>query len=356
MNNTLKILYLATSLKTGGTEKYLALLAGRFRSEYDITIGYLKENGATGAALEAAGFTVRPFNGIFDIASFLAMNDISLIHTCMYRANIIGRIAARLSHTPVIISTQQAIDSWKTRPYVFADAFTARWADKIIANSAAARDILVAREKIPACKIEVIYNGIDTLPEKERAAVASSSHRPTVISLTRLHREKGSDRLPLISSRVRDADFIIAGDGPERRAIEASAADLHLGGRFVLTGWVKDTAAFLAQGDIFLLTSREESMPQAILEAMAAGLPVVAADVGGVRELVDDGVSGFVVKQDDIDAYAAAINKLNASPELRRTMGAAGRKKAAGFTNEMMLCRTQELYCEQFDLTLDREY
>lgn len=351
MNGKHKFLYLATSLKTGGTERYLNLLAESYRGDYDITVGYLKENGATGEALAQAGFAVRPFTGLFDIAAFLAMNDIDLLHTFMYRANIMGRIAGQLSGTPVIISTQQAIDSWKTWPYVYADALTARWANRIIANSNAARDSLVTREKIIPQRISVIYNGVQQQPARKPRGSAGV----TVVSLTRLHQEKGADRLPQIAARAPSCDFMVAGDGPLRPMLENAAVELRLSGRFSLKGWVSDINTFLAGGDIFLLSSREESMPQAILEAMAAGLPVVAADVGGVRELVEDGITGYVVPSDDIGAYAAAIERLASLPRLREDMGAAGREKASKFTSEEMLKRTKALYDTELELAAERE-
>jgi L-malate glycosyltransferase len=142
----------------------------------------------------------------------------------------------------------------------------------------------------------------------------------------------------------------LIGDGPERAQVEATAISLGLGDRVRFMGERDDLPGLLASSDIFALSSTQESFGLASLEAMAAGLPVVSTDVGGVAEVVDHGTTGFLCSVNDIEAYAQALAKLIESPTLRSAMGAAGKRRAAiRFSSNTVVDRYEALYREVWE-------
>lgn len=349
----IKVLCLSTSLNIGGTEKFIAALIENLGDQYDFSAGYLKEKGGIGDYLDNKGIPVRKFSGPFQIRKYLIENNISLLHTFLYRANIIGRFAGRLAGTRAVISTQQAIDAWKNPFFAGLDGFTSRWCDAVIANSGAAKEVLVARDGVDPDKIRVVYNGLDASKFKPSRSkednlrqLGIKKNGPVILSSTRLHKEKGADLLPEIAGKVPNGFFIVAGDGPEMGNMRSRVQALGLSDRFILLGWRSDISDLLAAADIFIMPSREESFPQAILEAMSLSLPVVASDVGGVKELVNQGKTGILVPPGDTDAFAAALNELSGNPGKAAAMGAAGRQSSLNFTEEKMIASIRSVYQE----------
>jgi glycosyltransferase involved in cell wall biosynthesis len=147
--------------------------------------------------------------------------------------------------------------------------------------------------------------------------------------------------------RLAAGTVVLVGDGPLRPAAERYVRDHGLGDRVIFSGMRRDVASILAVSDIFVLASRYEGLPLAIIEAMMAGLPVVATRVGGVAELVEDGVTGLIVPPRDGEALTRALRRLLADPELRHRMGMAGRERALrDFAEDRMARETQKLYEE----------
>ena len=173
----------------------------------------------------------------------------------------------------------------------------------------------------------VIPNAVDTgaVPAARR-----DRDRPILVTVGRLKAPK--DYLTLVRSlallRPGSADALIVGEGPDRSELEAEIRQLGIGERVHLLGERRDVPELLADADVFVLSSASEGMPVSVLEAMAAGLPVVGSRVGGVPELVVDGETGLLVEPGDPDELAAAIGRLLADRELRRRLGDAGRERA----------------------------
>ena len=209
---------------------------------------------------------------------------------------------------------------------------TARLADRVVAPShATARELA---EDYGARDVAVIPNGV-TLPE-ETAAEAGAPRRPfTVLYAGRLRTRKAVavllEAFARLRERVPDAELIVVGDGEQRPALEAQAERLGIAGATRFEGARPHDAmpAYYRSADVFCLPSLYEGFPLAIVEAMAAGLPVVATAVAGVPEAVADGVTGRVVPAEDADALAEALAALAADPEGTRAMGDAGRARAA---------------------------
>lgn len=228
----------------------------------------------------------------------------------------------------------------------------ARLADAVNAVSAFSAASVARQEGFAGKQIEVIANGADlkqfqNLPSRQEicARLGLDPARRFVIHVARLHPVK--DQATLLSAFVkvaagqRDADLLLAGDGPLRRQLEQQAVDLSLQGRAHFLGVRADIPAILSIGEAFVLTSRTEAAPLTVLEAMASGLPVVAPAVGGIAEMVRTGQEGYLVPQGNADETAAALLRLLADPVRARQMGAAGRQRVE---QHFRIEQTVELY------------
>lgn len=165
---------------------------------------------------------------------------------------------------------------------------------------------------------------------------------PVIGSLGRLTDQKGYDLLVRALPELPSARLVLVGDGSQRPALEGIAAELGVADRLQITGWVEDAPKRLAEFDIFALPSRWEGMPLSILEAMRAGLPVVACDVGSVCEVVRDGETGYVVAADDLSALRDRLGRLLADVALRARMGECARGVADAFFTDTLMARRYE--------------
>lgn len=215
------------------------------------------------------------------------------------------------------------------------------------ANSAGARDFLVGHG-FPAAKFHVIPNGVDLTAFPARAP-AREEDAPEIVYVARMIELKRHDILLRALAAVGAARFrcTLIGDGPTLPEMRALAESLGLGNAVTFTGALEQREIFarLARADVFVQTSRYEGMPGSVLEAMAAGLPVIGTDVNGTRELVEHNETGLLVPYDDVDATAEALRRLLADRPLRERLGAAGRRRAeAGFDLARIVERKAQLY------------
>jgi glycosyltransferase involved in cell wall biosynthesis len=196
--------------------------------------------------------------------------------------------------------------------------------------------------------VRTIYNGVPDGPTRAQGDPATrGSARVVVGSLARLDEIKGLDVLLDAVAPLDTVDVVLVGEGPERGALDAQARRLGLGDRLRFEPWSDDARALLPSFDVFVLPSRNEGFPLSILEAMLAGIPVVATDVGSVAEAVVGGRTGLVVAPDDAAGLRAALAELVADPERRAAMGAAGRADALErFTAATMARQYEALYDE----------
>jgi len=194
--------------------------------------------------------------------------------------------------------------------------------------------------------VRAIANGV---PSRSAAGPSAPGrgHGPGLVvgSLGRLTEQKGYDLLVAALPSLPAARVVLVGDGPERQALERLASELGVAERFRITGWKADARAELPSFDVFALPSRWEGMPLSILEAMHAGLPVLATDVGSIAEVVADGDTGFVVAPDDLPALRLRLGDLLADGELRGRMGERAHALAAErYTDAAMAGRYEALY------------
>jgi glycosyltransferase involved in cell wall biosynthesis len=194
----------------------------------------------------------------------------------------------------------------------------------------------------PPGSVDAIHNGV---PDVRLAPLPRLRPEPTLGFVGRLADEKGPDLLLEAAARLPGCAVVLVGDGPDRARLERLATKLGLEDRTVFTGWSDDVRRLLPTFDIVVQPSRREGFGLTLVEAMLAERPVVAADVGGVREVVVDGDTGLLVPPEDAAAVAAAAARLLADPEERRTMGAKGRARALErFTADAMARRFAAVY------------
>lgn len=192
--------------------------------------------------------------------------------------------------------------------------------------------------------VRVIPNGV---PAPEGLPARPEHGGPAIVgSLGRLEAQKGYDVLVRALPALPGVAAVLVGDGSERVALERLAGELGVSDRLRITGWLEEGRAELAAFDVFVLPSRYEGLPLAVLEAMLAGVPVVASDVGSVRDAIRDGHTGLLVPPGDATRLAGAIRRA-LEPELGKRLGAAARAQALDrFTVERMVRAYEELYEE----------
>lgn len=218
-------------------------------------------------------------------------------------------------------------------------------AGHVAVGAAAAREI-EAMSGLPAGRVRSIHNGVPDVP---LSPMARAFPGPVIGTVGRLHRQKGFDILLRALAALPGANLVIVGDGPDRLELEALAAELGVAPRVRFEGWSDRPRDHLTAFDIFALPSRFEGFPLAILEAMLAGLPVVATRVGSVAEAVADGETGTLVAPEDVTGLTEALAPLITDAELRAAMGARGRERALALGPAAMAAAYEALYDELLD-------
>ncbi len=314
---------------------------------------HLRENGVAGVSLAGRGGGPGM---LLRLARLLRRGRFDVVEAYGFKAGLLSRAATGLVGGPRVLIGVRGLhfteaedpDGAKTRFVLGVERQLARWTHGYDANSCGARDFLVGRG-FPAKKFTVIPNGVD-LPARSR--VARRGDEPVrLISVARFVPRKRHTVLIKALERLRDAGLGVncelVGYGPTEPEVRRLADASELNGHLDFAGRLgqPEIAARLAQADIFVLNSLWEGMPGSILEAMAAGLPVVATDVSGTNEVVVNGETGLLVPPDDPGALADAIATLVRDGALRLSMGAAARRRAeTQFSFERVVLEKAALY------------
>jgi glycosyltransferase involved in cell wall biosynthesis len=255
--------------------------------------------------------------------------------------------ACKLTSRPVLVMTRHG-EADRTSARLVAAPIT----DGIIACSTRVRDAFRARHpRYPSRRLIVIENGVDTSSRAPVADALASVRKPghrVVVTVARLDpvKDLGTMIRALATLGDRKVQLVLVGDGPTREELTALTRDLGLEERVTFLGFRRDVADILRAADVFALSSISEGMPLAALEAMAAGLPVVATAVGGTPEVVRDGVTGLLVPARDPNAFGAALARVLDDDALRASMGAASRARVeASFSLRV----TTERYLDAYE-------
>jgi glycosyltransferase involved in cell wall biosynthesis len=351
-----------TSFDPGGTERQMVELARTLDpSQFTVHLACFKRQGAWLArAAERASVDEFPLKGFArpgavrcarQFARWCRDRGILVLQTCDFYANVVGLLAGAWARVPVRIGSRREINADKTAAQIRLQRFAYSMAHKVVANSTAAANA-VAREGVPAGRIEIIRNGLDisSIPARQRARGAPR----TVVTVGNLRAEKRHEVLlsamRTVTARHPDARLLIVGAGPRRRALQALATDWGLTSFVQFLGHRDDIGAALNAADIFALPSRTEASPNAVIEAMAAGLPVVATAVGGVPELVAHGETGLLVPVEDAAAFARALLQLMDDPAAAERMGVTARRRAVErHSFDRMTRAFEQLYLSQLE-------
>jgi len=260
-----------------------------------------------------------------------------IICTHGYLPDFLGRVVGRLSGCGLVaVSRGFTARARSIRAYEWADRRVLRSFDHVVTVSEALRQQLIRCGLSPA-RVTAIHNAvgeIEPLPRAQaRAALGMSPEAFVVGCVGRLSPEKGHriilDATARLVGRGITAKTVICGDGPEMPALVAQRRRLGLEDAVLLPGWRTDVDQILSAFDVFVLPSFTEGMPNALLEAQAAGVPAVASAVGGVPELISDGETGILAPAGDSEALAAAVGKLYRDADLAHSLAAAGRARVA---------------------------
>jgi glycosyltransferase involved in cell wall biosynthesis len=266
-----------------------------------------------------------------------------LVHTHLVHADVYGGLAARLRGTH-LVSTKHNDDPFRIGPFRFVERGLSRLTDRIVTITEALRHFTVERVGVPAAKVETIHYGLDAVPDAWGVNPPDDVPHDTrvLLAIARLTGQKGIDvAIRALATLPDDTVLVVLGEGPERPALLRLARELGVESRVFLLGRVPDVAAWLGRATLLVHPARWEGFGLGVLEAMLAGLPVVATNVSALPELVVDGETGVLVPPDDVGALAGGLELALARPEL----GAAGLARAyAEFSVARMADRTAALY------------
>ena len=372
MKPKIKILYIITSSGIGGAEKILYYTAtGLDYNKYDISVCSLKNKGEIARALEKQGIEVcclhmggrERFLGwlssiitLIRLFPYLIRIRPTIVHSFLFRANILARIAGYLTGVPIVISSVRVMGGEK-KYFHYVEMITSFMVDHYVTVSESVKRYIIDKSKISAEKISVVYNGVNI--ESQDNSYEQNPKMPfrigdkdrILMTVGRLHKQKGHCYLIQAVSKVRKefpkVKLLVTGEGEEENNLKKLVKSLDLMNEVIFAGLSSAIERILPMAELFILPSLWEGLPNALLEAMAAGKPVVATKVGGIPEIVVHGETGMLIPPRDTDALAAAIIDLLQNRLKAKDMGEAGRIRAGKrFSIYKMIEKTENLYQE----------
>jgi glycosyltransferase involved in cell wall biosynthesis len=308
--------------------------------------------------------TLPLLRGLIRLFRIIKKNRFHIVHTHTSFGGLAGRLAARLAGTPVILweihgyASHDYQNPLKRHLFMFIERFMDRFTDHYIAVSEAMKQEGIQKRIMVPEKVTVIRNGVDVKSldidynvDKIKQALGLRGNSPVVGTVTRLEPQKAVDDLLRAAAIVKEqyprTTFLIVGNGPLRGPLEKMARDLHLDDQVRFIGWRSDIPEILSTFDIFCLSSLWEGLPMTLLEAMALGKPIVATDVGGVREVVEDGETGFLSPPASPGYLAERIVALIKDSAMARNMGQKGKQRVETFfTVEKMIAQYEAFYLD----------
>jgi glycosyltransferase involved in cell wall biosynthesis len=374
----LRVGFYLSSNAVGGLEQHVLTLLSRLRRVHQIEVFCTNEEGAEHFYDELTSLGLQPHllpaqhsssHGVIRPAlasiptlvrarQILKTANLDVIH---FHAGQLGlmyapALASCLAGIPTRILTLHNPISRHAPIRRYIETQVLRRLSRIVTVSDYTKRELIGKKGVAPERISIINNGVDVnafenaLPRGEALRLLGLSEADLVVGLVgRLHRLKGADLLieaaALVRTRNPRVKFVLIGSGPEEQSLQRLAENRGLSDTVSFAGYRRDAWRYMPAFDVLALPSRDEAQSLALLEAMACGLPVVAARAGGIPEVVDEGVSGLLFPRDDVSMLAKALTELLDDPQRRAAMGAAGRKRVGEhFSREEMLRKTLALY------------
>lgn len=365
-----KLLWLIDSLNVGGAETLAISFVRRYdREKFELTIAYLQSiaGSAIQQQLEDAGIRLVPLHArnLRDVSAFrrllrfLREEKIDVVHAHLTYSATWASLASRLTGIPSIATLHVAPPSGRDRRALrdrLMRFVVNRWATLVVMVSDALKNDYVAAGGLSAKKMRTVHNGIELQRfERDRAECRARLGRElqipeaslVVVTVSVLREGKGIEVLLDAATRVPEARFLIVGDGAKRDEWKQLATRLGVAGRVHWAGHRSDVDALLAGCDLFVHPSLADALPTVLMEAMAARLPVVASNVGGIPEIVEVEATGRLVPPGDPARLAAEITDLLRDPVRRDRMGAHARVVAEKrFSTDSWIARLERVYEE----------
>jgi len=356
------VLQLVNGFGMGGIERQQTeiikrLPAGRFTQ----IIATMRMSGPFTAETESAGVEIvefpftslynrRALRSYFGLARLIRQRRVDLVYCYDFYTNVWGAISVTLAGRGRLVTSRGDTGRMFSKAQLAVQRLAYACSNAIVPNSDLVKDIIVENEFVPAWKIRRIYNGIDAGRFAPRAAppeLARSLGLPpgaaVVGAVGNLHPWKGQDTLLRAAARIREARpnawFLLIGEGVAQDELQQLATQLGIREQTIFAGIRQDIPELLALMDVYVLPSQHESLPNAVMEAMACARPIVATAVGGLPELISNGVTGFLVPPGDPAAMADAVLRVLGDAALGAALGQAARERAV---NEFSCSRLVE--------------
>lgn len=348
----LRVAICLDGMGVGGTELNTVRTLERLPAErFDVTLVSLSGDGPLRERFERAGVRIAsfPLGGLFTRSSLrqvmrlralLRERDVEIVHSQDMYSNVFATAAARAAGTPVVI-TSRRWHAFERPAFRVANAAAFHFSSCVVANSPLVAALTHRDERVPTRRLEVVPNFVDDAAfdapgaaerERFRAEVGVPQGALVVGVVANLWKEKDQATLvralARLGTRAPEVHVVLVGEGPMRATLVELAESLGVADRLHLAGRRPQLPNSHHHFDVSALTSITEGFPNSLLEAMAAARPIVATDVGGVRDAVGEGVTGYVVAARDVDALAERLAELLGDAALRARMGAAGRARA----------------------------
>lgn len=345
----MRLLVYTDAAEYGGAERALAILVESLRDDIDVTVAGIERRiveavtyarpRATAAVVPAAASLTAHHRLIRRAHADVIQVNLRTPYSCtaaLTAATLTpGLRTVAVEHLPLASSSRSR--RWLKRQ------LSRRLAAHVSVSERAARTI-ESEAGLPSGSIRTIHNGV---PLRGAVTTRAPNAPATVAVIGRLDRQKGIDVLFDAVAEMPHVSVLVVGDGPERHSLTAHAERLGLATRVAFVGWEDDVHARLGQIDALVLPSRNEALPLVVLEAMLAGVPVLASDVGGLRECIEHDRTGLLVPPDDAAALAVELRRLVDDPALRTRLAAAAATRAlARHTASAMAASYERLYAE----------
>jgi glycosyltransferase involved in cell wall biosynthesis len=355
-------MYIITRGEHGGAQSHVLDLVRGFRNDYDISVA-VGEEGFLTEACRAESIPVhliphlereiRPWSdtrAFFETLRLIRRERPDLIHSHTWKAGFVGRMAARLCGIPSIYT----VHMWHFGPElphawrIFGPGLeraASRWSERTITVSRSGSEVGRQYRIAAPSRMVAIHNGIGDSPERVRAGENSI---PVVVMVARFTEFKDHETIVRAFAELDiPAHLQLVGDGPTRAATERLVDELDIRDRVEFPGDRDDVAQLLCRADVFVLASKLDNLPISILEAMRAGLPVIASDVGGISELVIHGETGLLVPPFLVAPMARALADLLVNQGRRLRLGRAGRARyEMQFSLDRMIEQTRAVYAD----------
>jgi len=366
-SDRLAVLQFLTIFGIGGTERQvLNLVQGLDTSRFAVEVACLKRWGALLPEMEATGVPITEYKttSLYNhVAAWnqmkfirhLRKRSIQIVHTYGFYSNVFAIPPARLAGAAAVVASIRDTGEHQTPMQRRIEKLFCRMADCVVTNAEAVRKRLT-NEGYDAEKIVVIHNGIELTRYAKKPAelglhreLGVPSGTPLVAVFARLNELKGIEyflrAVAGLIDRFRNVRFLIVGDGASRPELEKYSERLGLNKHVVFLGFRLDVPTLLSEISVSVLPTLSEGLSNSLLEAMAAGVPVVATSVGGNPEVVQGGITGLLVPPRDAEALGQAIGRLLEQPSLGTKFGLAGRERVIKqFALERMTQATERLY------------